>query len=113
MRRSVYLGGGAANPVYKKIQMGREVLGLVEGDPREVDHRDRNPLNNQKENLRATTHMKNASNRDRVKFPGVRRWGAGWRTDVTINGQRIRHAFPTREQALAVVNRLRDTQLED
>lgn len=44
------------------IRMHRQVLGLGAGDPRDVDHIDHNPLNNQRANLRATNRSTNLLN---------------------------------------------------
>jgi hypothetical protein len=75
----------------KTVYMHRYVLGLVDA-PRDVcvDHKDRNGLNNQRENLRACTHKENAQNRGyRTDFTGMRgvrlessgRWSAYLRND--------------------------------
>ena len=43
------------------IRMHRFVLGFSTGDP-DIDHRDRNGLNNQRENLRISNHRYNKQN---------------------------------------------------
>lgn len=57
----------------KQIAMHRELLGIT--DPSHlVDHKDRNPLNNQKSNLRRCTYSGNACNRKALgasKYLGV------------------------------------------
>lgn len=47
--------------------MHREILGLVKGDGKIVDHRDRNTLNNQKYNLRAVNYSLNNYNTERIR----------------------------------------------
>jgi hypothetical protein len=46
----------------EKRYMHREILGLQKGDGTEVDHIDRNRLNNRRENLRVTDRAGNAQN---------------------------------------------------
>ncbi len=60
--------------------MHREIMGLVFGDKRFVDHINRNPLDNRRSNLLITTNRGNQENRrDQSKYgPGVRRLQDGW-----------------------------------
>jgi len=51
------------NGVRTSLQMHRNILNLSLGDGKLVDHKDRNGLNNQKENLRITTASLNMHNR--------------------------------------------------
>jgi len=51
----------------KLIRLHRFILNLKPGDP-EVDHRDRNPLNNQKNNLRVCSREENMRN---IKFSTI------------------------------------------
>ncbi len=44
------------------VPMHRLILNLEPGDPRQVDHRDRNGPNNQQNNLRIATHKQNLAN---------------------------------------------------
>lgn len=68
----------------KTIQMHRQILGLT--DPKIMcDHRDRNGLNNQKDNLRIATKSQNAQNKKgtgKSKFLGVYlKRGKGYKRD--------------------------------
>jgi hypothetical protein len=42
--------------------MHREILGLEHGDPTEVDHRNGDPLDNRRQNLRVVSRAENAQN---------------------------------------------------
>jgi hypothetical protein len=62
--------GGGNN----KCSMHRMILGLGKGDKREVDHMNRNRLDNRQSNLRAVTKQENRQNlagRGRSKYRGV------------------------------------------
>ena len=61
------------------ILMHRLILGLVEGDGRQVDHIDHNVLNNKKENLRLCTTSQNAANKISVGVPKTSKYkGVSW-----------------------------------
>ena len=45
------------------IYMHRQILGLEHGDPREIDHRDHNTLDNRRGNIRICTNQQNQMNR--------------------------------------------------
>lgn len=72
------------------VPMHRLILGLRYGDPH-VDHKDRNPLNNRKSNLRLATQSQNNANKAPApgRFKGVRRpsGGSGWMAGIRINGK--------------------------
>ena len=52
-----------ATPTQRKRRSSRNkarrIMGLKNGDPREVDHKDNNPMNNSKSNLRAVSRSFN------------------------------------------------------
>lgn len=48
---------------YPRMPMHRQIAGICRSDKRQVDHIDRNPLNNQRSNLRICTVGQNALNR--------------------------------------------------
>lgn len=65
-----YITGYHISNSYKKIRMSRLVLSAT--NPKIfVDHIDRNPLNNQKHNLRFATQSQNQRNRGRQKINSV------------------------------------------
>lgn len=78
----------------KRILLHRLIMGLEPGDPRIVDHIDRDPLNNTRANLQIVTHALNAQNQgarkaSTSKFRGVcwDRTRQRWYAQVTLNGR--------------------------
>lgn len=73
----------------------------------QVDHWNRNKLDNRKENLRVATHGENARNRGKSgqsgnHYKGVKwhKWNKVWEARVTLNGIRVtRGGFKTEEEA--------------
>jgi hypothetical protein len=88
--RVAYQGDGTRQKVY----MHREILGLTKGDPRHVDHRDGNPLNNVRSNLRFASQLQNNRNIGMIStntsgFKGVS-WSAmskKWQVNINANGK--------------------------
>ena len=50
-----------------RIRMHRQIMGVIEYPGDEIDHKDRDGLNNQKENLRIVTSSQNKLNRAKWK----------------------------------------------
>jgi len=83
----------------EKIRMGRLIMGLTKGDPRQVDHVDGNKLNHTRSNLRVVTNKQNMQNRRSHKemrgnpvssgYRGVS-WNKAsqkWKAGVTLDGK--------------------------
>jgi len=95
----------------KDIFMHREILGLIHGDGKLVDHKDFDGLNNCKFNIRIGTKRDNAANSHRrrdsaSKFKGVRRSRAikeRWEARIgTSNSGRFIGTFDTELEAALV-----------
>jgi hypothetical protein len=75
----------------KVIMMHREIAGTPDGML--TDHKDRDGLNNRRDNLRICTHTENHQNeaprRNKIsKYKGVYRHGGKWQARISINGMR-------------------------
>ena len=92
-----------------KTYMHRFVLGLQPGDPA-VDHRDRDPLNNRKSNLRLATDAQNRQNVGSYRnstspYRGVSwcKQTGKWRATARYEGKQIHLGrFDTQEEAAKV-----------
>jgi hypothetical protein len=60
------------------LRMHRFILGIEHGDKRHVDHRDRDPLNNRRSNLRAGTQTLNNQNKPAYRGSSSRHRGVSW-----------------------------------
>ena len=92
-----------------KIFLHRYLLGLKNGDKRIVDHRDFNPLNNQKSNLRiCTTRQNNQHTRPRPhssKYKGVSHINH-WVANITHNSKMIHLGiFKSEKEAARAYNK--------
>ena len=91
-RKSSSIGGKKRFGIY----MHRQILDLHTTRKPDVDHRDTNGLNNQRENLRISTRSNNLANaRLRIDNKSSRRgvrWDPKnnkWRSEITVNGKLI------------------------
>lgn len=92
--------------------MHRWLLGLEKGDRRQVDHRNRNRLDNRRANLRITTHKLNGQNRTVRRDSGAGFRGVNYHRDgrpkpysvqVYVDGTAYRlGSYATAEEAGAV-----------
>lgn len=102
----------------KRVRMHRLILGLERGDPRQGDHIDLNPLNNQRRNLRIATHGQNQQNRRSragvsSRFRGVSwdKYTGRWRVRCQVEGRsHYLGSFSSEEEAgrVAAAWRLRN-----
>jgi hypothetical protein len=98
-----YLGSIKGKCRYEQKILSRYIVGLEKGDPREVDHINRNPLDNRRINLRACTRQENARNR---QAKCVWRTPNGkWASCVSVNGRSLHlGTFDTEVMAIAESN---------
>lgn len=75
--------------------MAREILGLVHNDGNQVDHRNKDTLDNRRENLRVCTKSENMINRCKFKNSSSKYKGVYWNktkkrwiSQIQINGHR-------------------------
>lgn len=69
-----------------KVYMHRHILGLRKGDPLEVDHKNRESLDNRRENLRACTRQQNTRNRRGRKNTSSKHKGVAWKKGESRGG---------------------------
>lgn len=77
--------------------MHREIMGLFFGDPLQVDHANRDTLDNRRSNLRVVTHAENMRNRpvhrgSSSRYRGVywEKSRGRWRAELKVNGKKVR-----------------------
>jgi len=86
------------------------LLGIKPSRKKQIDHKDRDPLNNRKSNLRFCTQAENLSNRPKQKnnksgFKGVRKHRKKWQARIVVN-QKTTYlgTFKTKTEAVKVYN---------
>jgi hypothetical protein len=107
----------------RHLWLHRFVMGLPNGNPLDVDHRDGNRLDNRKHNLRPATRSQNGANRKpnsgrkTSRFKGVSwykrdgKWAADiqWRTAGIKGGKRLGY-FETEIEAAEAYNKAAQKQ---
>lgn len=101
----------------RRVHVGlhRELLGLAYGDPRQVDHRDRNRLNCRRANLRVIPKMGNRQNKSSARGSSSQHRGVSWQADrglwgawVKVNDRSIRvGSFASEAEAAEAVRQAR------
>lgn len=96
--RSQYLGGGRKARKYQTIMLHRAVLAPL--PIFDVDHINKNTLDNRKVNLRICTHQQNIfnskiSSQNRSGYKGVSwcAWKKRWRAGIRVNGKEMTLGF--------------------
>lgn len=99
--RTEYIGGDGYKS--KAVYMHNEIMQPPVG--MEVDHRDGDGLNNQRYNLRNSTHAQNSTNRGKRSdntsgYIGVYKYNNGWMAQLMKDGEYVlSKAFPTAIEA--------------
>ena len=75
------------------VQMHRQIMGLVKGDGKQVDHRNGNGLDNRRENIRICTNAQNQQNRrSNINcasiYKGVTADRKRWKAEIKHNNKR-------------------------
>jgi hypothetical protein len=92
-----------STPIRKTVYMHREIAGVA--GSMKVDHKDRNGLNNTKENLRVCTNSQNCRNRVKSKsnttgYKGVGKHYGKFSACIGLNNKNIHlGVFDTKEEA--------------
>lgn len=112
VRNAPMVGGRRPSP----IMMHREILGLLPGDPRKVDHINGNTFDNRKSNLRVATHAQNCQNSKKRKdnstgFKGVWKEKRTGRFCAEITAEKIRHRLGTFRTAVEAAAAYRSASL--
>ena len=83
-----------ANQTRQSVGIQHVILGIAPNRKRMVDHRDRNPLINQRHNLRVCSNGNNCKNSGKPKnntsgYKGVSANGKGWQARIKANRKEI------------------------
>lgn len=106
-----YVGSAAMSSSRKIIRMHRLILGAKKGQ--EVDHVNRDPLDNRKENLRIATRGENTRNQGGRKDSTSGQRGVNfhkprksWVARIQVDGNRyFLGAFKTKKEAISAYNK--------
>lgn len=112
----VFRNGYDTNGKKVTISMHRQILNIIDS-PLYGDHIDRNPLNNQKSNLRICTHAQNTLNRSSrknssskylgvVKITSKRTGLITWKAQCTKNNKQYTKAYKTELEAAIAYNEI-------
>ena len=100
-----YLGKGGGRGT--TVPMHRVIMKAQKGQ--EVDHKDGNGLNNQKENLRFATRAQNSANKkscNSTGFKGVYKNKKRWSVNIGMDGKtKYLGSYSTKEEAALAYNR--------
>jgi HNH endonuclease/AP2 domain len=83
-----------------------ERMNMILKDDEEIDHKDRNRLNNQRDNLRSATRQEQVQNTTKrkntaSKYKGVSWWKNKWKARIVINGKSIHLGYFDNEEDAA------------
>lgn len=88
-------GYAVTSIAYKRIKMHHLVLGKPPKS-KEIDHINRDRLDNRKQNLRFVSSLENGQN---TTASGVRKRGNSWEANVCLNYKKVFKSFKTKEEA--------------
>ena len=80
----------------RALKLHQLILGKIKG--LDIDHRDTNPLNNRKENLRHCTHQQNCFNKKNVKGITWVKERKKWLAQICVNYKNINLGYFKKEQ---------------
>lgn len=105
-KKRLYVSRGTGNG--GRMLIHRQIMGMKKGDRTQVDHKDGNPLNNQRSNLRKATNALNSQNQ--ISVPGSKSSYRGvsfkkdlgkWQAYARLNGKQHHLGYFHNEQDAA------------